>query len=69
MHSARVCVCVHRCFAGDIERTKWYRCYFIEIENYEKHIHISLENIVSSIFCSSLASFPYNAHAHHSAYI
>lgn len=30
--------------------TKWYRCYFIEIENYEKHIHISLENIVSSIF-------------------
>lgn len=47
-------VYTHRCVAGDIERTKWYRCYFIEIENYEKHTHISLENIVSSIFCSSL---------------
>lgn len=55
------------------ERTKWYRCYFIEIENYEKHIHISLENIVSSIFCSSPFCEPniefHTTHTHIRTYI
>lgn len=46
-----ICVTTHNQMLGDIEHTKWYRCYFIEIENYRKStIHISLENIVSSIF-------------------
>lgn len=27
---------------GDIEHTKWYRCYFIEIENYRKSTYIFL---------------------------